>query len=87
MWGSSTPPRPRPPTSLPSRSTGENYAANYTVTVLNQAPHQAGAEAFVNYLLGPEAKPALNADGFTLVTPPKVTGTGVPAGLQSILTP
>lgn len=65
--------------------TGENYAAMYTVTVLNQAPHQAGGEAFVNYLLGPGAKTALNADGFALVTPPKVTGTGVPAGLQSSL--
>ena len=64
---------------------GEDYSAMYTVTVLNRAPHQAGGEAFVSYLLGPAAKPALSADGFILVTPPKVTGTGVPASLQSAM--
>ena len=64
--------------------TGQSLQATYTVTVLNDAPHQAGAEAFVEYLLGAGAKPALNADGFTL-TAPVVSGIGVPAGLQNIL--
>jgi ABC-type molybdate transport system substrate-binding protein len=64
--------------------TGQDEQATYTVTVLNNAPHVAGAEAFVEYLLGAGAKPALNADGFTL-TAPVVSGTGVPAGLQNIL--
>ena len=65
--------------------TGQSLAAKYTVTVLNNAPHEAGAEAFVAYLLGAGAMPALNSDGFTLVTPPTVSGTGVPAGLQSLI--
>jgi molybdate/tungstate transport system substrate-binding protein len=65
--------------------TGQTLAAHYTITVLNNAPHEAGAEAFVTYLLGSAAKPALDADGFTLVTPPTLTGTGVPSGLQSLL--
>ena len=53
--------------------------------MLNNAPHEAGAEAFVDYLLGAGAKPALTADGFTLISPPTVTGTGVPAALQGVL--
>lgn len=65
--------------------TGVNLAAMYTVTVLKNAPHEAGAEAFVSYLLGAAAKPALQRDGFVLVTPPTLSGTGVPAALQNVL--
>lgn len=65
--------------------TGVDLKATYTVTILNDAPHQAAAEAFVSYLLGPDGQATLKRDGFTLVTPPKVTGSGVPSGLQSML--
>jgi len=65
--------------------TGQTLSAKYTVTVLNNAPDEAGAEAFVTYLLGAGAASALNADGFILVTPPTVTGSGIPSGLQSLL--
>jgi len=65
--------------------TGQTLAAHYTITILSGAPHEAGAEAFVAYLLGAGAMPALTADGFTLVSPPTVMGTGVPTGLQSVL--
>jgi molybdate/tungstate transport system substrate-binding protein len=65
--------------------TGEDLKATYTVTVLNNAPHEAAAEAFVSYLLGPNGQRILNQDGFTLITPPKVTGSGVPAGLNGVL--
>jgi molybdate/tungstate transport system substrate-binding protein len=64
--------------------TGEDLKATYTITVLNRAPHQAGAEAFVSYLLGPKGQAMLQQDAFTLVTPPKVTGSGVPSSLQSL---
>lgn len=64
---------------------GVSLAAMYTVTVLKNAPHDAGAQAFVSYLLGAGAEPALESDGFALVTPPTLSGTGVPAGLQSVL--
>jgi molybdate/tungstate transport system substrate-binding protein len=64
--------------------TGEAFKASYTVTVLNNAPHQAAAEAFVSYLLGPDGQRILKRDGFTPVTP-TVTGSGVPSGLQSLL--
>jgi molybdate/tungstate transport system substrate-binding protein len=65
--------------------TGRTFAASYTITVLRAAPHEAAAEAFVEYLLGPGARPLLNADGFVLTAPPPVSGTGVPASLQGVL--
>lgn len=64
---------------------GESLKATYTVTVLNQAPHPAAAEAFVAYLLGADGQATLKQDGFTLVTPAQVTGSGVPSSLQSVL--
>jgi len=67
--------------------TGENLKASYTVTILNNAPHESAAESFVSYLLSTNGQAILKQDGFTLVTPPKVTGTGVPAPLQSVLSP
>jgi molybdate transport system substrate-binding protein len=65
--------------------TGEDLKATYTITVLHQAPHEAAAEAFVTYLLGADGQAALKKDGFTLVSPPAVTGSGVPSGLPSVL--
>jgi molybdate/tungstate transport system substrate-binding protein len=65
--------------------TGETVGAMYTITILSNAEHLAGAEAFVKYLLGPAAKPALTADGFNLVTPPTVSGTGVPTAVSSVI--
>ncbi len=65
--------------------TGVDLKATYTVTVLNQAPHQAGAEAFVTYLLGSSGQSVLRQDGFNLVQPPTATGTGVPAAIQAVI--
>ena len=65
--------------------TGEDLKATYTITILNKAPHEAAAEAFVTYLLGTNGQAALKQDGFTLVSPPTVTGSGVPSGLSSVL--
>ncbi len=67
--------------------TGEDLKATYTISVLNKAPHEAGAEAFVSYLLGSGGQAALKQDGFDLVSPPTVTGSGVPSALQSVLPP
>lgn len=65
--------------------TGEDLKATYTITVLNKAPHEAAAEAFVTYLLGTDGQAALKKEGFTLVSPPTVTGSGMPSGLSSVL--
>ena len=66
---------------------GVNLKATYTVTILKGAPNEAGAEAFVSYLLGPDGQAILKQDGFTVIMPPEVTGTGVPASLGSVLLP
>lgn len=67
--------------------TGTDLKATYTVTMLNKAPHQAAAEAFISYLLGPSGQAVLKRDGFTLVSPPKVTGTGMPSALKGVVSP
>jgi molybdate/tungstate transport system substrate-binding protein len=64
--------------------TGQTLKATYTITVLNNAPDEAGAEAFVQYLLGSAGVSTLQSTGFTLVTPPTVTGTGVPSSLSGL---
>jgi molybdate/tungstate transport system substrate-binding protein len=75
------------PASIPTVPlTGEeDLKATYTVSTLKGAPNQAGAEAFVLYLLGADGQAALKQDGFGLISPPKVTGTGVPSAVQSAI--
>ncbi len=65
--------------------TGTDLTAGYTITVLNNAPDQAAAEAFVEYFLGPKAVPYFKRDGFDRITPPKVSGSGVPSGIKSVI--
>lgn len=65
--------------------TGTHLAATYTATVVNGAPNEQGAEAFVKYLLGPAGRAVLKQDGFELVSPATVTGSGVPSSLSSVL--
>lgn len=64
---------------------GVDLKATYTITILANAPHEAAAEAFVTYLLGPAGQAALKQDGFKLIAPVKVKGNGVPTGLNSVL--
>ncbi len=64
---------------------GVDLKASYTVTVVSGAPHATGADAFVSYLLGPRGQAILKQDGFALVSPPKVVGSGVPASLRGVL--
>ena len=63
---------------------GTNLAATYTATVVNHAPNEKGAEAFVAFLLSTQGKALLTKDGFELI-PVTVSGTGVPAGLKKTL--
>jgi molybdate/tungstate transport system substrate-binding protein len=66
--------------------TGEtDLKATYTVSTLKGAPNEAGAEAFVAYLLGTDSQSVLKEDGFDLITPPKTTGAGVPSTVQSAI--
>jgi len=74
------------PVNIPTVAlTGEDLKATYTISTLKGAPNEPGAEAFTAYLLGPSGQAVLKQDGFDLITPPKVTGSGVPAAVQSAL--
>jgi molybdate/tungstate transport system substrate-binding protein len=48
-------------------------SAHYTATVLNNAPHAAGAASFVAFLLGPDGTALMRAHGLGLVAP-KISG-------------
>jgi molybdate/tungstate transport system substrate-binding protein len=65
--------------------TGLTEKATYTISTLKGAPNEAGAEAFVAYLLGPDGQAFLKQDGFDLITPPKTTGSGIPASVSAVL--
>jgi len=65
--------------------TGTNFAGDYTIAMVKNAPHTAAAEAFIKFLLGPKGQAEMKADDFEIVSPAKVTGSGVPSALSSIL--
>jgi molybdate/tungstate transport system substrate-binding protein len=67
--------------------TGTDLAGDYTITLVNNAPHMAAAEAFIKFLLGPTGQAEMKADNFNIVSPAMVTGSGVPSGLASLFTP
>ncbi len=61
-------------------------SASYTVTVLNNAANAAGAERFVEFLLGPQGRRIMQAHGLDLVKP-TITGDAsqVPAAIKTEL--
>jgi molybdate/tungstate transport system substrate-binding protein len=64
--------------------TGTSLAGDYTITLVNKAPHLAAAEAFIKFLLGPTGQAEMTADKFNIVSPATVTGSGVPSALTSL---
>lgn len=60
--------------------------ADYAVTILNHAENQAGAEAFVSYLLSPRRKGVMKQYGLVPIKP-KFSGSAsaVPKGLRGIV--
>jgi molybdate/tungstate transport system substrate-binding protein len=64
--------------------TGVNLDGEYTITIVNRAPHVAAAEAFIRFLLGPVGQREMKADKFVIVSPAPVHGSGVPSGLTSL---
>jgi molybdate/tungstate transport system substrate-binding protein len=73
--------------NIPTISLGSIHLdAEYTVTVVNKAPHTSAGEAFVSFLLGAQGRAIMEHDGLTLDTTPAVTGSQrVPASLRSTL--
>jgi molybdate/tungstate transport system substrate-binding protein len=64
--------------------TGTDLAGEYTITIVAKAPHVPAAEAFVKFLLGPTGQAEMKADKFGIVSPPTVTGSGVPSALSGL---
>ena len=63
--------------------TGTDLAGHYTITVLNRAPHEAAARAFLAFLLGKEGRKILSENGIGSITPPKVSdSSSVPKTLR-----
>jgi molybdate/tungstate transport system substrate-binding protein len=66
--------------------TGTHLAGDYTVTVLNRAPHDASARAFVTFLLGKAGRKILGSNGIIAISPPKLSGgSSVPKDLKGQL--
>ena len=74
--------------SIPTVTLGVIKLTNpYTVTVVNRAPHQAGAVAFVAFLLSSKGAAILQSEGLTLDSPailsgPKSAGPRVAAAVS-----
>ena len=65
---------------------GTKLAGVYTITILNRAPHEAAARAFVAFLLGKDGHSILAKNGIVAITPPKVSGkSSVPKDLKGLL--
>jgi molybdate/tungstate transport system substrate-binding protein len=64
--------------------TGVHLAGDYTITIVNKAPHVAAAEAFIKFLLGPTGQAEMQADHFEIVSPATVSGSGVPSELTTL---
>lgn len=62
-------------------------AAQYTVTILNRAPHAAAAKAFVKFLLSKAGLTILKKYGVTPLVPPVVTkASGTPSTTTTLAT-
>lgn len=68
------------------RLSGVDLAGDYTVTVVDGAPHRAAAESFVSFLLGREGRSILAKNGVTVARRSTVTGDerAVPASLRRV---
>jgi molybdate/tungstate transport system substrate-binding protein len=65
--------------------TGTSLAGDYTITILNKAPHEAAAVAFVNFLAGKAGQKILARNGVLAATP-KVSGLEfAPIGIEAAL--
>jgi molybdate/tungstate transport system substrate-binding protein len=65
--------------------TGTSLAGDYTITILNKAPHEAAAVAFVNFLLGKAGQKILAKNG-VVAAKPKVNGLQfAPIGVEAAL--
>lgn len=68
--------------------TGTHLAGDFTITILNRAPHEGAARAFLDFLLGKSGRTILRRNGIVTMNPPRVNGrSGVPKDLKALLSP
>ena len=65
--------------------TGTSLSGKYTITILNKAPHEAAAIAFVNFLLGKNGQKILAKNGVTSAKPEVTDIRFAPIGIDSAL--
>jgi molybdate/tungstate transport system substrate-binding protein len=66
--------------------TGTRLAGEYTITILNKAPHAAAARAFIAFVLGKAGAKILKKNGVIVVVPPQVSGRSfLPKSVKAIL--
>jgi molybdate/tungstate transport system substrate-binding protein len=65
--------------------TGTSLAGDYTITILNKAPHEAAAVAFVNFLLGKGGKKILAKNGVVAMKPTVIGLKNAPTGVKAAL--
>jgi molybdate/tungstate transport system substrate-binding protein len=65
---------------------GTDLAAQYTVTILNRAPHETAAKAFVKFLLSKAGQSILKKYGVTPVVPPVVTKASTSSSTTTLAT-
>jgi molybdate/tungstate transport system substrate-binding protein len=64
---------------------GTKLAGVYTITILNRAPHDTAARAFVAFLLGNHGQRILAKNGIMAIIPPKVSeGSNAPRDLKGL---
>ncbi len=61
-----------------------SLSTTFTVTILGGAPHPGAALAFVRFLLGAAGRRMLAGDGFAVLSPPHLHGSGYPAAVASM---
>jgi molybdate/tungstate transport system substrate-binding protein len=74
--------------NIPTATLGSIKLTNpYVVTVVNRAPHQAAAVAFVAFLLSAKGAAVLRGEGLTLDSPAILSGpkSAVPTPLQALV--
>jgi molybdate/tungstate transport system substrate-binding protein len=65
--------------------TGTSLAGDYTITILNKAPHEAAAVAFVNFLLGKAGQKILAKNGVAAAKPKVNELEFAPIGIEAAL--
>lgn len=66
---------------------GTHLSGQYTVALLNRAPHRAAAKAFIKFLLSDPGRTILKANGVTPIVPARTFGVSAASSARATPTP